>query len=278
MTIGEFAALSGLSAKALRFYDEKGLLAPRDVDPTTGYRRYGAGQVRRAATIKLLRDMGMPLAQVREAVDRPDESDRIVADFRARVAADRERQDRAMRVAETFLPAYENGAPAQRRRAARQAWAGVAMTLDLDRLGSDDGAGVAEANDTADDSFGELYGALAQRGLTPTGPFWSTLGAAGVGPEQILLCWPIPDPGDALADLTDLGGNRVVNGVLDEREEMFARCDVGDDVAESGAALPGVVAFMEAVEDLGVEDREVRQVGVLGPDGVPVAMELTVTL
>jgi DNA-binding transcriptional MerR regulator len=52
MTIGEFAQASGLSISALRFYDEKGLLEPYHVDPATGYRRYVAAQVRRAAVIK----------------------------------------------------------------------------------------------------------------------------------------------------------------------------------------------------------------------------------
>ena len=38
MTVGEFALATGLSAKALRFYDERGLLAPADVDAHSGYR------------------------------------------------------------------------------------------------------------------------------------------------------------------------------------------------------------------------------------------------
>ena len=38
MSIGEFAAAAGLSAKALRLYDEMGLLRPAEVDsrPVTG--------------------------------------------------------------------------------------------------------------------------------------------------------------------------------------------------------------------------------------------------
>ncbi|MBE0975558.1 MerR family DNA-binding transcriptional regulator, partial [Escherichia coli] len=40
MTVGEFALATGLSVKALRFYDERGLLAPADVDVDSGYRRY----------------------------------------------------------------------------------------------------------------------------------------------------------------------------------------------------------------------------------------------
>jgi DNA-binding transcriptional MerR regulator len=43
MSIGEFARLSRLSAKALRLYDELGLLPPAQVDPGSGYRWYAAG-------------------------------------------------------------------------------------------------------------------------------------------------------------------------------------------------------------------------------------------
>jgi PPM family protein phosphatase len=38
MGIGEFARRSLLSPKALRLYDELGLLRPSSVDPDTGYR------------------------------------------------------------------------------------------------------------------------------------------------------------------------------------------------------------------------------------------------
>jgi DNA-binding transcriptional MerR regulator len=45
MSIGEFARLSRLSAKALRLYYELGLLPPAQVDPDSGYRWYAAGQL-----------------------------------------------------------------------------------------------------------------------------------------------------------------------------------------------------------------------------------------
>ena len=41
MNIGEFAALTGLGVKALRHYDERGVLTPAAVDPVSGYRKYG---------------------------------------------------------------------------------------------------------------------------------------------------------------------------------------------------------------------------------------------
>lgn len=71
MTIGEFATATWLSTKALRLYDEKGLLTPDATDPHTGYRRYSPAQVETARLITLLRRLDMPLDQVREVVDGP---------------------------------------------------------------------------------------------------------------------------------------------------------------------------------------------------------------
>lgn len=58
MTIGEFALSTGISAKALRFYDERGLLTPAEVDEHNGYRRYSAGQLKTATVIRVLRAAG----------------------------------------------------------------------------------------------------------------------------------------------------------------------------------------------------------------------------
>ena len=69
LSIGELAARSGLSPKALRLYDETGLLVPRRVDPSTGYRSYGTDQVGRARLIAALRGLGMGLARIRVLCD-----------------------------------------------------------------------------------------------------------------------------------------------------------------------------------------------------------------
>ncbi|OIV35743.1 hypothetical protein BIV57_19900 [Mangrovactinospora gilvigrisea] len=71
MTIGEFARATGLSAKALRLYDDVGLLRPHRVDPGTGYRHYAEEQVARALLIARLRHLGMPLERIRSVLDRP---------------------------------------------------------------------------------------------------------------------------------------------------------------------------------------------------------------
>ncbi|WP_067432028.1 MerR family transcriptional regulator [Nocardioides jensenii] len=69
MTIGDFARETGLTPKALRLYDDLGLLRPAEVDPHSGYRKYAASQLQRARLVATLRILGMPLARIRQVVD-----------------------------------------------------------------------------------------------------------------------------------------------------------------------------------------------------------------
>jgi DNA-binding transcriptional MerR regulator len=65
LTIGRFADATGLTAKALRHYDEIGLLVPARVDPDNGYRYYDAAQVEDAVTIRRLRALELPLDEIK---------------------------------------------------------------------------------------------------------------------------------------------------------------------------------------------------------------------
>lgn len=64
LTIGEFGRRGQLSRKALRLYDERGLLRPARIDPDSGYRYYTREQLRVARRIRLLRLMEMPLEKM----------------------------------------------------------------------------------------------------------------------------------------------------------------------------------------------------------------------
>ncbi|QSB12977.1 MerR family transcriptional regulator [Natronosporangium hydrolyticum] len=74
LSIGRFAALTRLSLKALRLYDENGLLPAAHVDPHSGYRYYSPRQCERAVLIGALRRIGTPLATIRDVLDaEPDD-------------------------------------------------------------------------------------------------------------------------------------------------------------------------------------------------------------
>src|SRR5208282_794900 len=95
MSIGAFARRSRLSAKALRLYDGLGLLSPARVDELSGYRYYEGVQLERARLIATLRQVGVPLATVKEllALDPAEMAERVTALWReadARHAAQRE--------------------------------------------------------------------------------------------------------------------------------------------------------------------------------------------
>lgn len=68
LSIGEFAAATQLSPKALRLYDEQRLLPPASIDATNGYRYYRRDQVSVGRMIRTLRDMGLPLTDVANIV------------------------------------------------------------------------------------------------------------------------------------------------------------------------------------------------------------------
>ncbi|MBV6450431.1 MAG: hypothetical protein MHPDNHAH_01155 [Anaerolineales bacterium] len=68
LSIGAFAGMTRLSIKALRLYDQLGILQPRHVDPQSGYRYYGVDQLSSARMIRTMRDMDMPLASIRKAL------------------------------------------------------------------------------------------------------------------------------------------------------------------------------------------------------------------
>jgi DNA-binding transcriptional MerR regulator len=72
LTIGEFSRMTHLSVKALRHYDDVGLLSPAQVDDSSGYRRYATGQVPTAQVIRRFRDLDMPLEEIRDVLNAPD--------------------------------------------------------------------------------------------------------------------------------------------------------------------------------------------------------------
>lgn len=62
LNASEAACRLGVSAKALRLYEQRGMLAP--VRSAAGWRAYGPGEMERAAEIAALRALGFSLAQI----------------------------------------------------------------------------------------------------------------------------------------------------------------------------------------------------------------------
>ena len=95
--IGEFARRARLSLKALRLYDERGVLVPSRVDRASGYRYYDPAQLGDARLVAMLRQLQLPLAAIREllACDPAEAAKRIAEHWRNAEAAHDARRDLA---------------------------------------------------------------------------------------------------------------------------------------------------------------------------------------
>ncbi|RRD47293.1 MerR family transcriptional regulator [Tessaracoccus sp. OH4464_COT-324] len=94
LRIGLFSKLSSISVRMLRHYQSNGILIPAAVDPFTGHRYYEAGQLVTAHWVVLLRDAGLPVAEIAQAMrhaDDPAELRRILAQHRQRIEREHER-------------------------------------------------------------------------------------------------------------------------------------------------------------------------------------------
>ena len=76
LSIGDFSRMTFLTVKALRHYHEVGLLEPTRTDPSSGYRYYRPEQVAQARLIRRLRDLDLPVDDVRTVLAAPDEETR----------------------------------------------------------------------------------------------------------------------------------------------------------------------------------------------------------
>lgn len=67
--IGEVSSLLDISTQTLRYYDKIGLVRPAKVNERTGYRQYTYDQIHYIERIKYLQKLGLPLTEIRIALD-----------------------------------------------------------------------------------------------------------------------------------------------------------------------------------------------------------------
>ncbi|MFV2086723.1 MerR family transcriptional regulator [Micromonospora sp. LOL_021] len=89
LTIGEFATVTHLSVRTLRRYHESGLLVPANVDPDTNYRYYLPDQIATAQVIHRLRELDVPLTEIKSiiATDDPHHRAELIAGHLNRLEA-----------------------------------------------------------------------------------------------------------------------------------------------------------------------------------------------
>lgn len=183
LAIGEFSRLTHLSVRTLRRYHDADLLVPATVDHATGYRYYEADQIPTAQVIHRLRELDVPLADVRRILGSPDAADRavLVAEHLQRLEAELDRT-RAAVVSLRRLLAPE---PAPVR-------------VDLRAVPATTVAAV-EADVAHDDVLAWYAGAMAELDVAvtaPTGPPGGLYDNAlfEVGRGHVLVFRPVDDP------------------------------------------------------------------------------------
>jgi DNA-binding transcriptional MerR regulator len=67
VSIGQLATLAGVSRRAIRHYEQQGLL-PKPARTASGYRRYTMAAVVQVTRIRRLRELGLSVTQIREAL------------------------------------------------------------------------------------------------------------------------------------------------------------------------------------------------------------------
>ncbi|UED83515.1 MerR family transcriptional regulator [Streptomyces profundus] len=90
MRIGEAARVSGVSVRALRYYEDEGLIVPGRRD--NGYRDYCRPTIDRVLAVRALLESGLPVRLIREALPVVDDGQAALeAEFLAEVAGYRDR-------------------------------------------------------------------------------------------------------------------------------------------------------------------------------------------
>ena len=110
-TVHKLAERAGISGRTLRHYHRIGLLEPDRVG-ANGYRYYGPDAVARLQRILLLRDTGMPLADIAAVLDAPETPTAEVEALQAhltQLAEDREAIDRRISAVEHTLQMRREG-------------------------------------------------------------------------------------------------------------------------------------------------------------------------
>ncbi|MGE2727001.1 MerR family transcriptional regulator [Mycolicibacterium pulveris] len=134
LSIGEFATVTRLSVRTLRRYHEAGLLQPARIDPATGYRYYSAEQIPTAQVIWKLRQLDMPLAEVKTvlAAGNPQQRAEVIAGHLRRLEAELDRTRATVVSLRRLLHPDPTDLPVDVRSVSACTVAAVTATVSLD--------------------------------------------------------------------------------------------------------------------------------------------------
>lgn len=153
--------MTHLSVKMLRHYHQVGLLVPAEINPHTGYRYYAQAQIPTAQVIRRLRDLDMPVADVKAVLLAPDAPTRnaLIAAHLDRLEAELTRTREATESLRTLLEQPETTAEVEHRTVPATPAVGIAQVVDRDDILS-----------WWQGALGELHATVHAQRLHSTGP------------------------------------------------------------------------------------------------------------
>jgi DNA-binding transcriptional MerR regulator len=161
LAIGDFAKATHFTVKTLRHYHETGVLEPAEVDPQTGYRRYGTEQIATAQIIRRFRDLEMPLSEIQAVLSAPDVRTRndLIAAHLNRLEGDLQRTQSAVASLRDLLQKPAPAAHIGHRKVENATAAAITQVVDMN-----------EALSWFRGAFGELSATLSAQGVSRAGP------------------------------------------------------------------------------------------------------------
>ena len=223
--------MTHLSIKTLRHYHEVALLEPAQVDPGTGYRYYSPDQIPQAQVIRRLRDLEMPVAEVKAVLTAPDVSIRnaVISAHLDRLETELDKIHTAVDSLRSILEPPQSAVAIEHRTTRPVEALGVTETVDRD-----------DVLVWWQGALGELRGVARAQGFEATGPsgglFASELFQHGRGQATVFI--PI------VGDVRPIG--RVTSFVVPEAElAVLTHRGSLDDIDVSYGRLGSYVATHE---------------------------------
>jgi DNA-binding transcriptional MerR regulator len=161
LTVGDFSRSTHLSVKTLRHYHEVGLLEPVAVNPGTGYRYYSAEQIPTAQVIRRLRDLEMPVGEIKAVLAAPDAAARnaLIAAHLGRLEDELAQTRAAVESLRNLLQRPDGGSGIEHRSVPATPAAGIRAVVDR-----------ADIFPWWQGALGELRATVRAQRLNATGP------------------------------------------------------------------------------------------------------------
>ena len=205
MQIGDFARLGGVSVKALRHYEDRGLLAPAWVDPSSGYRYYTLDQTDRLARIVTLRLIDFSISEIAKLLDAGcDDSVATALDRRKSALADEQKALTQKRQIADIIQRAGSGAG---RRSLKLAPISDALVYSIKTTAPHLGDPVTEIFEVA-----ETEAADRRADAAPFLLFHDPPGAAG--PINLEVCIPVADHAQGSEGVRRLKGAPLSCGLV----------------------------------------------------------------